>query len=96
MNIAMGGTEELSFHSVLAKSIPYESCSYLMAILTTRQFQGEFTPDVPAIRKLCDRYNAWMHIDGGLYSRNESLQTIDFSPYSISQPLEHLRGFPRS
>lgn len=25
--------------------------------------QGAFTPDIPKIRQLCDKYNAWLHLD---------------------------------
>lgn len=26
---------------------------------------GAFTPDMPLIRKLCDKYGAWLHLDAG-------------------------------
>jgi len=25
--------------------------------------KGAFTPDMPIIRKLCDKYGAWIHLD---------------------------------
>jgi len=28
---------------------------------------GGFTPQVPALRALCDSYDGWLHIDGGMF-----------------------------
>lgn len=27
--------------------------------------KGDFTPHMPSIRRLCDEYSAWLHLDGG-------------------------------
>lgn len=36
---------------------------------------GAFTPEVPRVRELCDRYGAWLHIDGG--ASNSSFSVAD-------------------